>query len=124
MPSGLENVDDSAFAYCLSLPRTLPDFILPGAIRSVEADAFSSTAPRFVWIPSPEDDGSVTIAAGAFAPCRNLKFIRLPSDCEITGPGAFPAGTIILGASGSPANDYADQYGYLFVPLTSVGGNG
>ena len=123
LPQGLSAVSDSAFAYCLSLPRTEPDFILPEGIQTVGEEAFANTAPTFVWIPDSEDGCAVTVEAGAFAACPSLKMIRVPYDCEILGDHAFPAGTLIIGAGGAE-KDYANANGYPFIRLCSIGGNG
>lgn len=123
LPQGLSAVSDSAFAYCLSLPRTEPDFILPEGIQTVGEEAFAHTAPTFVWIPDSEDGSAVTVEAGAFASCPSLKMVRVPYDCEILGDHAFPAGTLIIGVGGEE-KDYANANGYPFIRLCSIGGNG
>ncbi len=61
-----------------------PDFTLPGAIRTIEANAFEGGAMRIVYVP----DTCTAIGAGAFKDCAKLTQIRLPKNCAI-GDGAF-----------------------------------
>ena len=61
-----------------------PDFTLPGAIRTIEDNAFEGGAMSIVYIPDP----CTAIGAGAFKDCAKLTQIRLPKNCEI-GDGVF-----------------------------------
>ena len=124
-----ESVTDVGFgAFCENpIPRDLPDYILPEDLTTIEAEAFSGSNPRFVWIP----EGVTTIGSNAFASCANLKYVYIPFGCESIGDNAFPAGTKILGIriydlEPCAAQEYADQNEQLtFIELEApFSGNG
>ena len=56
-----------------------PDFTLPGAIKTIEANAFEGGAMRIVYVP----DSCTAIGAGSFKDCANLTQIRIPKNCEL-----------------------------------------
>ena len=73
------------------LPLDDPDFVLPSSLTTIEADAFRSIDAVTVYIP----DGVTSISGDPFAG-SSVRYI--------------------YGASGSAAEDFADDYGYIFVP--------
>ena len=119
IPKSVMNAHPSAFSYC-RFPHAEPDFVPPGSLRTIDAEAFAGTAPTFVWLP----DGTETIAEGAFSGCANLQYVRIPDDCHISGDDVFPGGTVILCTAGSPAAEYAETNGFTFVMLYTDWGNG
>ena len=88
LPKSVTDADDAAFFYT-KLPTVSPDFVTPGNLSTIDAEAFSGTSPTFVWLT----DGVTSIGSGAFSGCTGLKLVRIPSSCERIGPNAFPAGT-------------------------------
>ena len=84
-------------------PYGTPDFTLPGAIRTVEANAFEGGVMTVVYIP----DTCTAIGARAFKDCGSLTQIRVPAGCAI-GDGAFSGcGTVyVFAPAGSPAQSF------------------
>ncbi|MBR3332876.1 MAG: leucine-rich repeat protein [Clostridia bacterium] len=123
LPAGLTDPGYGTFCYN-PLPHDDPDFILPSGLVTVEQDAFRNTDARYAWLP----ESARTLGASAFAECDGLEYVYVPYYCEIE-PGAIPAGTVILGVSGSEnpagAEAYADANGCDFIDLEDpFGGNG
>lgn len=58
---------------------------LPEDIEAIEAEAFSNTDCEAVIIP----EGCITIGEKAFADCKNLLYLRLPSSIETVAEDAF-----------------------------------
>ena len=63
---------------------------------------------------------AVSIAKGAFANCPNLFYIYIPMQTEDIDPHAFDgvSDLTILGITGSAAQDYAEDYGFIFKPAS------
>lgn len=122
LPASVTRATESAFALC-GFTHAEPDFVLPASLQSVGSEALSGVAAGYIWIP----DGTLSLAEDAFKDCPNLKYVRIPGDCEIisaeTG-GSFPAGIVILGEYDSPADDYAMDHHLRFLTPYAAGGNG
>ena len=94
----------------------VPDLILPGNLTAIEEDAFSGGAFTYAMLPNK----AVSIAKGAFANCPNLFYIYIPMQTEDIDPHAFDgvSDLTILGITGSAAQDYAEDYGFIFKPAS------
>ena len=102
-----------------TLPSMAPDYVTPGELETIEAEAFANTDAVFVWLT----DGVTALGDGAFADCGGLRFVRVPSGCQSIGANAFPGDAILFVEWGSEAMDYAVQNGYTYV-LYAEGFNG
>ena len=107
LPKSVTDADDAAFFYT-KLPTVSPDFVTPGNLSTIDAEAFAGTSPTFVWLT----DGVTSIGSGAFSGCTGLKLVRIPSNCNTIGPNAFPAGTILCVEWNSEGETYAINNGY------------
>ena len=90
-----------------------PDFILPSALKTIEAEAFTNNAFTYVKLGENVD----SIGSRAFADCRNLRHIYIPEKTYPIAANAFegvPEGFTIHGAAGSYAEFYAEKSGYQF----------
>ena len=94
--------------------------LLPGQLTAIEECAFEETAAQYAFLP----DGVVTIGTKAFANCRNLLLIRIPSSVTWISEDAFEgcSGLTVISSEGSVAQEFAEAYGetsgFLFVPET------
>lgn len=110
----------------LIFPYRNPDVVTPNGLKTIEAGAMYGTATVYVRL----GDNVEFVGDNAFAECRNLKYVYVPGSRITISPNAFPKGTMILGIPGdyntpSYAEDYANNYGYSFIPLENpYGGNG
>ena len=91
-----------------------PDFILPNGLKCIEGNSFVGCACRYVWV----GDAMAEIQSGAFADCRELRYVRLPSNALTVAGDAFPddADLVIIGTPGSEADTYANEHGFGFIP--------
>ncbi len=126
LPSGVSGVSSYAF-YGNPLAHDVPDFVLPGALTVIEAEAFKDSKARFVWLP----ESITAIEEGAFAGCTDLAYIYIPYGCASIGENALPEGVKVLGIDGyddpyrCEAQKYAEENGLDFVGLEDpYGGNG
>lgn len=97
----------------------VPDFVLPSALTEISEEAFSGGAFSFAVLP----EKAVTIGPLAFAECRKLLFIYIPSSVKDIDSTAFGdlTGLTILGASAetpTAAETFAASHGYAFIPLS------
>lgn len=91
-----------------------PDFTLPAAMTTVEAEAFEGIAASAVYIPDTCD----YIDDYAFRNCPNLTMIRIPADCGI-GWKVFEGcpWVYVFGTPGSDAERYCEYFdNCVFVP--------
>ena len=91
-----------------------PDFTLPAAMTTVEAEAFEGIAASAVYIPDTCD----YIDDYAFRNCPNLTMIRIPADCGI-GWKVFEgcSWVYVFGTPGSDAERYCEYFdNCVFVP--------
>ena len=93
----------------------MPDFVLPGALRTIEEEAFEGGA--FVYVKLP--DRTESIQNRAFADCQNLKYIYIPEAAESIHRNAFEgvSDLTVLGQQGSYAEHYAVTHGFGFVSV-------
>ena len=93
----------------------MPDFVLPGALRTIEEEAFEGGA--FVYVKLP--DRTESIQNRAFADCQNLKYIYIPEATESIHRNAFEgvSDLTVLGQQGSYAEHYAVTHGFGFVSV-------
>ena len=90
------------------------DLVLPASVSRIEASAFEGSAAESAYLP----DGCAMIGAGAFRDCLNLRWVRIPQNCDIDET-AFDGcrGVMIYGAPDSPAEQFCqDHEGFLFKP--------
>ena len=91
----------------------VPDFILPSALKTIEAEAFAGGAFQYAYLP----EGTASIGGKAFADCPNLIYIYIPESCTSISKDAFSGvtGLTIFGQDGSYAEFYAGKNGFTFV---------
>ena len=91
-----------------------PDFILPASLTNIDAEAFTGGA--FIYVKLP--DGVVSIGPRAFADCPNLAYIYIPAAVTDIDRTAFgdKQGLTIIGVPGSPAETYANNHSFTFIP--------
>ena len=89
-----------------------PDFILPGNLTKIEEEAFAGLPMTVVKCPETLTE----IESRAFADCGNLKEIYIPESTTIIAEDAFDGceKLTIWGISGSEAERYAQDRGYIF----------
>ena len=94
----------------------IPDFIVPAALRSVEAEAFAGIAAQHIKLP----DILNSIGDNAFANCPNLVCIYIPANCTSIASNAFDGveNLTIFGHSGSYSEFYAIRNGFDFIAIT------
>ncbi|MBQ4088485.1 MAG: leucine-rich repeat protein [Clostridia bacterium] len=100
---------DGVQAICKVAVHAAEVMRLPASIKTVDAEAFSGTAPVEVVIP----EGAETIGAAAFADCAELVIINIPDTVTEIAADAFTGCsdlTIICGA-GSRAEEIAAEIG-------------
>ena len=103
--------------YPYDLPNVFPtpDCVLPIDLKSIDNEAFISCSFGCVQIPF----GCIKIGDKAFAESTRLKAIYIPSSVTIIAADAFAGVTkdlLIIGASGSEAEDFAKAHNYSFLP--------
>ena len=89
-----------------------PDFVLPAALTTIDAEAFTGGAFSYVKL----SDKTTSIGARAFADCPNLRYVYIPEATTGIAGDAFSGvdGLTILGKSGSYAEFFAQKNGYAF----------
>ncbi len=89
-----------------------PDFVLPAALTTIDAEAFAGGAFSYVKL----SDKTTSIGARAFADCPNLRYVYIPEATTGIAGDAFSGvdGLTILGRSGSYAEFFAQKNGYAF----------
>ncbi len=80
------------------------DYVLPGDLKVIEANAFENTGAETIYIPN----GCVSIEDGAFADTE-AAVIYVPQSVESIGNGAFPEDVCIYTPAGSYASSWAGQ---------------
>ena len=90
-----------------------PDFTLPAALQSIEANAFEGAKMTVVNVP----DTCIEIGANAFKNCTALTQIRLPKDCDIDGSAFTGCGTVyIFAPAGGATEEWCrNRTGIVFV---------
>ena len=90
-----------------------PDFTLPNALETIEAEAFTGLPMTIVKCP----DGLKSIQSRAFANCNKLIQIYIPKSVTSIASDAFSGCNnemIIYGQSGSTAESFANAQGFVF----------
>lgn len=98
-------------------PFGAPDFTLPAALTTVEAEAFEGIAASIVDVP----ESCTGIGDRAFRNCPNLTQIRIPAGCAL-GADVFDgcAMVIVFGSAGSSAEAYCQsRANCVFVEVSS-----
>jgi len=113
--STAESIANSQHFTFIAIGRmATPDFTLPAAMTTVEAEAFAGAKMAVVYIP----DGVTTLGSKAFAYCTNLTQIRIPASVTV-----IPADLLyninksqitIFGAPDSAAETFASNAGIKF----------
>ena len=88
---------------------------LPAGLESIEQEAFINGAFSSVLVP----DGTISIGARAFAYCKKLIRIDIPSTVRFISDNAFTGSSnvTIYGISGSYAESYADRRSLPFISI-------
>ena len=91
-----------------------PDFVLPAALTTIQAQAFANIHATIVYIP----DGVTTLGSKAFGMCYNLTQIRIPATVTVIPPDLFydinKRQLTIFGTPGSAAEEFANTAGINF----------
>ncbi|WP_294411629.1 leucine-rich repeat protein [uncultured Ruminococcus sp.] len=111
MGSGLEAIDTGAFVGCMKLKNIK----FSPKLKGVDNSAFDCC----ISLEEVKLPASVKyISWFAFRRCESLKSITIPNiDCTIEDHealGGFTEQTVVCGAAGSYAQEYAKKYGYQF----------
>ena len=116
--------EDNNNAYILIDPLYAPDILVPSALKTIEAEAFSGIAAKWVKLA----EGVKSIGSKAFTDCSNLRGIYIPRSCTSIAADAFSGNAItIYGYKGSYAETYALNQGFNFIDedgKITYGGNG
>jgi len=90
-----------------------PDFTLPTALQTNEANAFEGANMTIVYVP----DTCTAIGAEAFKSCTALRQIRLPKDCAIDSTAFTGCGTVYVfaPAGGTTEGWCQNRSGIVFV---------
>ena len=93
----------------------LPDLILPSALTTVEAEAFTGGAFTYVKLP----ENIAVISAYAFSDCQNLTYIYIPEvEMDINSLVAGDMKKLIaLGKAGGYAKSYARECNFFFIAI-------
>ena len=89
------------------------DFFIPSFVTVIEEEAFMGIPAKCIKL----SENVKEIGAKAFANCKGLEAIYIPSTCKSIASNAFSdvTGLTIFGADGSYAEFYANKYGFDFV---------
>ena len=93
-----------------------PDLALPASLITIESEAFTGGAFRYVKL----SENTVSIGWHAFANCPNLTYIYIPEatkEIDLAAFGDLNALTI-LGKPNSTAEEYAKEHHYTFIEAT------
>ena len=144
LPKTVKSIGKSAFAGCRSLQYALypsteenwssvsvgygnkpllnvlffcnaPDFVLPAALTTIEAEAFQNSVTTWVVLP----DTIESIGRLAFADCGKLSRVDIPVASVEIDPEAFansPRVTIFAPAGGT-VQSFAEEHGIRFVAV-------
>ena len=113
LPKRLHSIQDYAFFGC----NGLTDVDIPDGVTFIGESAFDSCSSLTgMVIP-----GSVTaIGDYAFDDCAALTTIVIPPETVSIGIEAVPTHTVILGTSGSEAEEWANENGCAFIPQSDA----
>ena len=105
----------SATVHC-SYMQPEPDFILPAALTTIDAEAFKGAAFTYVKL----SEQTTTIGENAFADCSLLAYAYIPEATVNIHPLAFGDKTelTIFGKANSAAETFADEHGFTFVAVS------
>ena len=109
-------IDNNIDYVLIDTPLNNPDFVVPSALKTIESEAFSGIAAKRVKLA----EGVQVIGTKAFAYCKNLASIYIPSSCTSIATDAFTgvSGMTIFGYSGTYAQAYAGEHGFVFVAVS------
>ena len=119
LPASVTSIGQWAF-YDTSLPNVNPGFVTPGALITIENEAFYGISASYVYL----SDSVRSIGNGAFAGCPNLKYVRIPMNCTSIASDAFPAGTVLLVPFEYNTDALSDLTGVIVKVPEFYGGNG
>ena len=114
IPDSVTSIGEYAFSDCAGLTAvTIPD-----SVTSIGDFAFSGCAGlTAVTIP----DSITSIGRYAFSGCTGLASVTIPTSVTEIGPNAVRFwSTVIYGAAGSYAQQWAERYNLAFVPIGDV----
>ena len=94
------------------------DFILPTSTRIIEDEAFTEIDATSIEL----GDNVESIGSRAFANCKNLQQIIIPKSVVEISENAFEGcnDVVIVGASGSYAETYAESRGLHLYLLNEI----
>ncbi len=118
----VSNADGTVTALChlrvkpVFVPMDEPDFTLPGALTTIEGEAFAGLPMQVVMCPETLQ----SIGEKAFAGCESLRQIYIPAGVESIQDDAFdgcPDDLAIYGYADSEAERIADLRNFAFMEL-------
>ena len=92
-----------------------PDFVLPDALRTIGEEAFAGGFFRYAVL----SENTESVGVRAFADCPRLGYICIPNSGTVLDEQAFGDldSLVIFGHSGSTAETFALDHGFIFVPI-------
>ena len=92
-----------------------PDFVLPDALRTIGDEAFAGGFFRYAVL----SENTESVGVRAFADCPRLGYICIPNSGTVLNEQAFGDldSLVIFGHSGSTADTFASDHGFIFVPI-------
>ncbi len=92
-----------------------PDFVLPDALRTIGEEAFAGGFFRYAVL----SENTESVGVRAFADCPRLGYIYIPNRNTVLDEQAFGDlnSLVIFGYSGSTANTFVSDHGFIFVPI-------
>ncbi len=130
LPSTLTTIDQGVFWDCMGITSV----VISEGVETIDVGAFyKCTSLTSLTLPSTVQ----TIAQGAFESCSSLTSVIIPDTVTEIGQGAFGCvrdynsstgsyedividGFIVYGHPGTTAEEYADEYGFLFIDIDDV----
>ena len=121
---GLESIGNRSFENS----NSIKELKFPSTLKSVGEKSFYDNSSL---VKLELNDGLETIGENAFFGCRSLKSVTIPASVTSIGEKAFGYfydtqkidGFTIYGYRGTAAETYANENGFIFIPLESTDSN-
>lgn len=117
--SKCETIEEYAFNECTSLKTiTNSSNTFPVSLKRIETHAFSKTALPNFTSGAKEGQGLEYIAAGAFADCDSLVWVKLYNgECEFGGTDALDDYMFVYSYAGGNVESYCRNTTWIFVSI-------